>query len=204
MDTDRREEKRSRRTRGARGGTDTPGAIRSAALRCFAHTGIDGSTTRAIAAETGVTEGALYRHYRSKEEIVRAVFEEAAGRLVERLEREVAPAGTFPERIEAIVRGFWGFARDDADSFKLLAGDHFTRVSFLPPGTRLPKDVVIEACRTAPSLACGDPALAAAFVVGITLRSIGFFRLGLVGLSPDRALRETVRACLRAVGRKRA
>ncbi len=196
-----RTQKPSRRTRWVRSSApETMAAIRRAALRCFARSGVDGSTTRDIAGETGLTEGALYRHFASKDQIAQAVFEECARMLVSRLEAGLAAAAGFPAKVRALVRGFEEFARDEEASFKLLAQDHFSRVSLLPRGTRLPKDVVLELCRTAPAgLPAGDPALAAAFVIGIILRSIQFRLSGLLTLGEERFVAEVGRACLRVL-----
>ena len=49
--------------------------ITEAALRIVGEKGIHGATTAAIAAEVGISEGAIYRHFNSKEDIVRSVIE---------------------------------------------------------------------------------------------------------------------------------
>jgi AcrR family transcriptional regulator len=48
--------------------------ITRAALDVFVLRGYDAATTREIAALSEVSEGAIYRHYRSKDEIARALF----------------------------------------------------------------------------------------------------------------------------------
>lgn len=57
--------------------------------------GIDTLTTKALAAEVGVTEGALYRHFRSKRDILLGIIDEIEFRLqkrVEMQEQESVPA----------------------------------------------------------------------------------------------------------------
>jgi len=179
---------------------ETSSAIRRAALRCFARSGVDGSTTKDIAREMGFTDGALYRHFASKDEIARAVFEECARELVERLEAGIAGARGFAAKVEAAVRAFFEFATEEEASFRLLAHDHFSKLALVRPGTRLPKDVIVDLCRSAPaSLAPDEPALAAAFVIGIILRSIQFRQAGLVRLKPEEFLEQVGRACLRVL-----
>ena len=92
---------------------ETSAAIRRAALRCFARSGVDGSTTRDIAEEMGFTEGALYRHFASKDEIARSVFEECAAKLIDRLEEGIAGARGFAAKVEAAVGAFFAFAAED-------------------------------------------------------------------------------------------
>jgi AcrR family transcriptional regulator len=45
------------------------------ALACFAEHGYDGTSTRAIAAAAGVTEGLIFRHFPTKRDLLRAVIE---------------------------------------------------------------------------------------------------------------------------------
>jgi len=49
--------------------------ITDAALRIIGEKGIHGATTAVIAAEVGISEGNIYRHFKSKEEIVRSVID---------------------------------------------------------------------------------------------------------------------------------
>ena len=53
-----------------------------AALDLFSTQGYDGTTTRAIAERGGVTEALLFRHFRSKQELLRAVVEELGPRQI--------------------------------------------------------------------------------------------------------------------------
>ena len=55
--------------------------IERAALKLFIHEGVDAATTREIAEQAGVSEGALYRHYKGKDELALALFMETHNRL---------------------------------------------------------------------------------------------------------------------------
>lgn len=48
--------------------------IVDASLRIIGEKGIHGATTAGIAAEVGISEGNIYRHFKSKEEIIRSVI----------------------------------------------------------------------------------------------------------------------------------
>ena len=48
--------------------------IDEAAVRLFARDGFDAATTKQIALAAGVSEGAIYRHYRSKDELAISLF----------------------------------------------------------------------------------------------------------------------------------
>src|SRR6266566_2567021 len=51
--------------------------IERAALRLFVTRGVRGTTVRDIAADAGVAEGTLYRHWRSKRDLARTLFRAA-------------------------------------------------------------------------------------------------------------------------------
>lgn len=57
---------------------DSRTRIVEAALRVFAETGYRGATTRRIAQEADVNEVTLFRHFGSKEELIRAALEHTA------------------------------------------------------------------------------------------------------------------------------
>ena len=57
--------------------------IEKAALELFIRDGIDAATTRGIADTAGVSEGALYRHYKGKDELALALFMQTHNQLGE-------------------------------------------------------------------------------------------------------------------------
>jgi AcrR family transcriptional regulator len=75
-------------------------AILAAALDLFAEHGVDGVTVRDIAARTGFTNPALFRHFAGKEELAFALFETCY--------RRVAAAISHAERESAGLRGVVG------------------------------------------------------------------------------------------------
>jgi TetR/AcrR family transcriptional regulator, repressor of fatR-cypB operon len=56
-------------------------SILMAALELFATRGIDGVTIRDIAAQTGFSNPAMFRHFKTKEELARSLFESCYRRL---------------------------------------------------------------------------------------------------------------------------
>ena len=57
--------------------------IIAAAIREVAQRGVNGSTVRGIAAEAGVTEGAIYRHFSSKEELCNEAHSQIVAEMAE-------------------------------------------------------------------------------------------------------------------------
>jgi AcrR family transcriptional regulator len=54
--------------------------IVAAARRLFAETGFDATTTRQIAAEAGISDALIYRHFSSKEALLQAIVDEGIAR----------------------------------------------------------------------------------------------------------------------------
>ena len=61
------------------------GAILSAARRAFARHGYEGATVRVLEAETGLSRGAIFHHFRDKEALFLALAEDDAARTAERV-----------------------------------------------------------------------------------------------------------------------
>ncbi|MBX6354578.1 MAG: TetR/AcrR family transcriptional regulator [Micromonosporaceae bacterium] len=65
---------------------DTRERIKEVALELFSEQGYEQTSLREIAERLGVTKAALYYHFKSKEEIVRAFVEDRVGQLAELIE----------------------------------------------------------------------------------------------------------------------
>lgn len=83
--------------------------IRDAARAVFAEKGIDGASMRAIAAAAGVTTGAIYVHYATKEELYAELLEESLDALDARLREAQVP----------MLEAFVGFYLDRPQDFEL-------------------------------------------------------------------------------------
>jgi AcrR family transcriptional regulator len=82
-----------------------PGArsrILDAAAEAFMATGFATATIDDIAREVGATKGLVYYHFRSKFDIFLAVYEEAMGRVRERVELHAHGEGTGRDRLVAM------------------------------------------------------------------------------------------------------
>ena len=74
--------------------------IERAALKLFVHEGVDAATTREIAEKAGVSEGALYRHYKGKDDLAFALFMETHNRLSQLLTQALGGPGIIiPQRL---------------------------------------------------------------------------------------------------------
>lgn len=89
--------------------------ILEAALACFARSGFHGASMQAICAEAGMSPGALYRYFRSKEAIIAAIAEgerERHAAFFERLAEAEDPVETLAsigiDLLEAALHGPFG------------------------------------------------------------------------------------------------
>ena len=85
-----------------------------ATLDCLAERGYGGTTIPEVVARAGLSNGALWRHFRSKTELLVAAVEESEAALA-----VAAPAGSLealepPARVDAVVAYLWEYARSAA------------------------------------------------------------------------------------------
>lgn len=76
---------------------DTRRALLDTARELFAENGFGATRTEEIVQRAGLTRGALYHHFRDKEDLFRAVFEEVSAEVVQLLHRrsDDPPAGAW-------------------------------------------------------------------------------------------------------------
>lgn len=83
---------------------DTPrGKLLSAAARLFREQGYERTTVRDIAALVGIQSGSLFHHFRSKEEILKAVMVDVIRFNTQRLRSAVESAGDTRSRLLALI-----------------------------------------------------------------------------------------------------
>jgi AcrR family transcriptional regulator len=78
-------------------------ALKNAAGSLFAETGYEGTTIEAIAQNAGMAKGSFYLHFESKEEIFRALIEDASERIIERTSDVARSTGSISEKLEKIA-----------------------------------------------------------------------------------------------------
>ena len=91
-------------------------AILSAAARLFARKGVSGATMAEIANEADLSAGAIYRYYKSKEDLLRAVFDEASARNQELFYGTAETVSSPLDALQEVGRKVW-VDLDDRDAF---------------------------------------------------------------------------------------
>jgi AcrR family transcriptional regulator len=153
-------------------GTKLPKVMR-ASIRLFVRQGIDGTTIQDIAREAGVSEGALYRHFKSKDELAWHLFTTHLAEFTTHLFSMVMSQPTAEQRIRAFVAECFKAFEANRDLFTyLIISEHRELKKY--PGTQLhPGHVmlkVIQEGQTAGEIKAGDPYILGSLVLGGIIR----------------------------------
>ncbi|MGA1344211.1 MAG: TetR/AcrR family transcriptional regulator [Hyphomonas sp.] len=148
--------------------------IERAALKLFVHEGVDAATTRQIADKAGVSEGALYRHYKGKDELALALFQATHDRLSQLLTEALTGTGSLEAKVISAVTAYCNLADEDF----LLFSFHLVSMNrYLPYDKRREDDPVsiteqiISELMASGAVPKGDPALKAAMTLGIVMQA---------------------------------
>ena len=149
---------------------DTKHRIARAALELFVKDGYDAATTRQIAAKCDLSEGAIYRHYSSKDDIARELFLS----IHRQLTNLIAEAGTSSDSIDEAVANLVSAYCQVADEDWTLYAFHLLQLHrFLgfwddadgDPVTAVAQ--IIKRAIQAKQLPTGDPELLAGMAMGV-------------------------------------
>jgi AcrR family transcriptional regulator len=95
--------------------------IRRAALRCFSRLGYDATRVRHIAAEAGVSDAALYAHWKGKEELAADIYAEGIRGYAETISALAAHSERSVEkRLQAIARASLALYRSEPDAWTFV------------------------------------------------------------------------------------
>lgn len=189
--------------------------IINAALHLFRDRGIKATTIREIAAEAGVTSGALYRHFDSKADLAQALFADCADRLTEHLraaaegtggsgETGVSPSGAGPAAALArTTRALLEFSRREPAAFGYILDRHERELLRDQPGRVLPKDIFEQVITDGVARGVFPPqdvSLATALIIGMCLRAVFFYERGMLTSSWEEMAERIVRAAVQIAG----
>ena len=85
---------------------DTRDRIEHASVRLFVEKGVAETTVKDIARAVGLSEGALYRHFESKDDLVWKAFERHYVDFAATLQRLAENEPTARGKVAAMIRGF--------------------------------------------------------------------------------------------------
>jgi AcrR family transcriptional regulator len=148
--------------------------IDAAAIQLFVHMGVDASTTKLIAKAAGISEGAIYRHYRSKDELALSLFMTTHRRLSALVETAAANAHGIRAKAHAIVRAYCQAADEDwaRFTFHMLSIHRF--LPFYQEDGRDPVSMVEKVLKLAmieAEIPPADPRVLASMAIGVIVQT---------------------------------
>lgn len=186
----------------------TKARIERAAVALFAERGVDAVAIREIAAEAGVSEGALYRHYPSKAALAETLFFALQALLAKKIREAAAAFEEIDGQAAAVVDAYCQAADEDwaLFSYHLLNAHRFLRGASGRSQKRAENPVaeaerLIEAAMDAGDLPKGDAGLKAAMALGAVLQTALHKYYGRISGDLSKhagAIKKSVRAILRS------
>jgi AcrR family transcriptional regulator len=155
--------------------------VERAATELFAAHGVDGVTIGEIATAAGVSQGALYRHYVSKEELAWTLFSTAYLQTGAELDAIRAAQPDFPRRIAAMIAHFCGLYDSDPSLFRFMLIAQHDLLPRIGADQRTPVDAIADTVATAVQAgetAEVDPLAATAIIMGVVLQTAVFHIYG--------------------------
>ncbi len=157
-----------------RDGTGTRARLEREAMRLFVEKGVAETSTRDVAKAAGVAEGAMYRHFTGKEDLVASLFLAHYLEFAQVLERLQADASGTQAKLDAMIREFCRFFDRDQVLFRFLLFVQHGHLAKVPRDAATPVDVirdVIAAGMRKGEIAKANVELATAMVMGLVLQA---------------------------------
>jgi AcrR family transcriptional regulator len=149
------------------------GRIERAALHLFSNATIDGVSTKRIAQEAGVSEGLLYKHYKSKDALARALMLAIHNKLTNMILAVDALNIPIEEKIRRITLDYCHIADADWPLFRyhILHLHHFPKLSEAPE--KSPHGAAVSLLARAiekGDITLEDPEILAPMALGVVLQ----------------------------------
>jgi len=159
----------------------TKARIERAALMLFARHGMDGVSVKQIAAACGISDGAMYRHFPSKDALGRQMFEAIHARLEGLVTEHLAPGASLEDIARALTRAYCHLAETDPAQFTF----HLTHRNYFIAATgdgganpsNLMSACVADAMQRG-EIPKGDPELKSAMALGVVMQAAEYSLYG--------------------------
>jgi AcrR family transcriptional regulator len=115
-----------------------------AAVKLFVKKGIEGASIKEIAREAGVSEGALYRHFKSKEDLAYHLFAVHVNDFTLDLAARVARERRFEDKIKAYVSTCFESFEGERDLFTYLILSEHRELDRFPEDFKHPGHVALD------------------------------------------------------------
>lgn len=172
------------------------------ALKLFVEKGITETTIRDITSTVGITEGALYRHFASKEDLAWQLFSTNFVGFAREMEALCAGRDTLRSRLDAMIRAFCTFFDRDPILFSFLLLAQHSEARKVTPDMPHPVDIMraslIEGMKRG-EITAQDPDLGTAIVLGIVFETAIFKAYGRIDQDMTSLADDLIGACWRAL-----
>lgn len=174
--------------------------IEDAAIHLFATKGLARTVIKDIAREAGVTEGALYRHYSSKDQMAWTLFTRELEAFTTELDQYMfVEKISITERIQKIVKYIFQYYHDHPIKFTfiLLTQHGFPEEKLLDDKFN-PNDMITRFIRSLIDVKLineTDPVLLGGMLMGLVLQPIVMHSYGRLEKQPIEYANEVIEAC---------
>lgn len=152
--------------------------IERAAVWLFSEHGIDGVSTKSIAAEAGVSEGLIYRYFKSKDALARELMRAIHIRLTEMIMAAASRKDGLADQVSFIVRHYCEIADDDWTLFRyhILHLHHFpslagTEADAWPASPHAAAVKLLQKAMDAGEIPQSDAVILSAMALGVVLQT---------------------------------
>ncbi|RLJ71610.1 TetR family transcriptional regulator [Hydrogenivirga caldilitoris] len=128
-------------------GEQTKRSIILTAKKLFVEKGYFNTSMRDIAKEAGVSTGALYHHFESKEEIAGEIYRETVEKIKERLEKALREGEGAREKIKGVIRELLILAEEDRYTMEYALYVKHREILDVPVCSAEPMDLLKKFCR---------------------------------------------------------
>lgn len=183
---------------------ETRARIEAAAIRLFATQGIQETSTRDLAASAGVAEGSLYRHFPSKEAMVKALFDKHYSGLAERCDGLARQCSDPRDKLSVILRDICRLHDEEPERFRFLLLTQHQALPYGGQGQKTPVSVLYGIiCEGMESgvFKQSDPDLMTAFILGLATQPAVFMIYGRLDTSMSAVAEDLVETALACLGR---
>ena len=159
----------------------TKARIERAAIQLFSRHGMDGVSIKQIAHACSISDGAMYRHYKSKDDLARIMFETIHRRLLELVELNASPGGGLENTVNALVTAYCELADADPAQFAYHLTHRNYFIAQSGDGGANPSNVMTDCVREAMTqgeIPKGDAELVSAMALGVVMQAAEYSIFG--------------------------
>ena len=162
-------------------GEETKARIERAAIAVFSRSGITGASIKEIAKAAGVSQGAMYNHYTSKEELAWELFSRSWGEIGTELRHRAREGTTLRQKLRAAIQDVFDLYEEDPELVTFVyfsRHEHLRRVRASMPNPYMVFRLIIAEAMKRGEIPHRNPEVVTAMTAGILIQMIDSKALG--------------------------